>query len=173
MRLKIKNEEKASGISPTSSEMEEALEYLVEKEDSSDEIHRKNLNKKDQLVGRTKAEEVRKVAMESLGATKKRRADEKENVKKEPKRKHSAGSESVAFLLEKREKDTNARAADNELRKVQLELDKRRHNDMLQALQQQQQQQMQAFSMLFQQPREQQQHQTELFLKFCERLDKQ
>ena len=124
MRLKIKNEEKASGISPTSSEIEEALEYLVEKEDSSDEIHRKNLNKKDQLVGRTKAEEVRKVAMESLGATKKRRADEKENVKKEPKRRRSAGSESVAFLLEKREKDTNARAADNELRKVQLELDK-------------------------------------------------
>ena len=57
MRLKIKNEEKASGLSPTSSEIEEALEYLVEEEDSSDEIHRKNLNKKDQLVGRTKAED--------------------------------------------------------------------------------------------------------------------
>ena len=63
----------ASGISPTRSELEEALEYLMEKEDSSDEIHRNNLNKKDELVERTKAEEVRKVAMESLGARKKRK----------------------------------------------------------------------------------------------------
>jgi len=127
----------ASGISPTRSELEEALEYLMEKEDSSDEIHRKNLNKKDELVGRTKAEEDRKVARESVGATKKRRANEKENVNKEPKRRRSAGSETVAFLREKKtEKDTNARAADNELRKAQLELDTRRHNDMLQVLQQ-------------------------------------
>ena len=146
MRLQIKNEEKASGISLTRSELQEALEYLIEKEDSSDEIRRNNLNKKDELVERTKTEEVRKVAMESLGATKKRRADEKEIANKEPKQRRSAGSETVAFLREKTEKDTNARAADNELRKAQLELDARRHNDMLQVLQQQQQQQMQAFS---------------------------
>ena len=122
MHLKIQNEEKASEISPTRSELVEALEYLIEKEDSSDEIQRNNLNKKDELVERTKAEEVRKVAMESLGATKKRRADEKENVSKEPKRRRSEGSKTVAFLREKTEKDTNARAADNELRKAQLEL---------------------------------------------------
>ena len=115
------------------------------------------------------------MAMESLGATKKRRADKKENVNKEPKRRRSTGSETVAILREKKiEKDTNARAADNELRKAQLELDTRRHNDMMQVLQQQQQQQqMQAFSMPFQQQREQQQHRTELFLKLFERLDKQ
>ena len=77
------------------------------------------------------------MARESVGATKKRRANEKENVNKEPKRRRSAGSETVAFLREKKtEKDTNARAADNELRKAQLELDTRRHNDMLQVLQQ-------------------------------------
>ena len=105
MRLKMKHEEKANGISPTRSELEEALEYLIEKEDSSDEIHRNNLNKKDELVERTKAEEVRKVAMVRLGATKNRRADEKENVNKEPKRRRSAGSETVAFLREKTEKD--------------------------------------------------------------------
>lgn len=87
-----------SGISPTRSELEEALECLLEKDNSSDEIHRDNLNKKDELVERTKAEEVRKVAMESLGATKKRRVDEKENVNKEPNRRRKAGSETVAFL---------------------------------------------------------------------------
>ena len=52
----MKNEEKASGISPTRSEVEEALEYLSEKEDASDEIHKNNMNRKD---------EVRKVALES------------------------------------------------------------------------------------------------------------
>ena len=87
-----------SGISPTGSELGEALECLIEKDDNSDEIHRHKLHKKDELVERTKAEEVRKVAMESLGATKKRRVDEKENVNKEPNRRPTAGSETVAFL---------------------------------------------------------------------------
>ena len=134
MRLKIKNEEKASGISPTRSELEEALEYLIEKEDASDEIHKNNLNKKDDLVEREKAEEVRKVAMESLGATKRRKEDEKENSNKEPKRRRSAGSDTVAFLREKSEKEMEARAADCELRKAQVELEAKKHNDMLQVL---------------------------------------
>ena len=42
--------------------------------------------------------------MESLGATKKRRADEKENANKEPKRRRSAGSETVTILREKNRK---------------------------------------------------------------------
>ena len=172
MRLKIKNEEKASGISPTRSELEEALEYLIEKEDASDEILRNNLNKKDDLVEREKAEEVRKVAMESLGATKKRKEDEKENSDKQPKRRRSAGSDTVTFLREKSEREMETRAADIELRKAQVELEEKKHNDMLQLLQQQQQQQMQAFSMLFQQQQQQQQQQAELFLKLFERLDK-
>ena len=57
MRVKIKkNEEKASGISPTRSEVEEALEYLIEKEDASDEIHKNNRNRKDGMAEREKAE---------------------------------------------------------------------------------------------------------------------
>ena len=67
MRTKTKNEEKASGISPTRSEVEEELEYLIEKEDASDEIRKNNMNRKNYVAEREKAEEVRKVAMESLG----------------------------------------------------------------------------------------------------------
>ena len=102
-RMKIKNEEKASGISPTRSEVEEALEYLIEKEDACDEIHQNNMNRKDDMAEREKAEEVWKVAMESLGTTKRRKEDEKENSMdcKQPKRRRSAGSETVAYLREK------------------------------------------------------------------------
>lgn len=78
MRTKIKNEEKASGISPTRSEVEEALEHLIEKEDASGEIHKNNMNRKDDVAEREKAEEVRKVALWSLGTTKRRKENQKE-----------------------------------------------------------------------------------------------
>ena len=155
-RMKIKNEEKASGISPTRSEVEEALQYLIEKEDACDEIHKNNMNTKDDMAEREKAKEVRKVAMESLGTTKRRKEDEKENSVdcKQPKRKRSAVSETVAYLLEKSEKERQGRAEEIELRKAQLELEqKKKHNDVLQVLQQQQQQ-------------------AELFLKLFEKLEK-
>ena len=131
MRIKIKNEEKASGISPTRSEVEEALEYLIEKEDASDEIHKNNMNRKDDMAEREKAKEVRKVAMESLGTTKRRKEDEKENSVdcKQPKRKHSAVSETVAYLREKSEKERQGRAEEIELRKAQLEVERKKHNN--------------------------------------------
>ena len=174
MRTKIKTEEKASGISPTRSEVEEALEYLIEKEDASDEIHKNNMNRKDDMAEREKAEEVRKVAMESLGTTKRRKEDEKENSVdcKQSKRRRSAGSETVAYLREKSEKERQGRAEEIELRKAQLDLEQKKHNDVLQVLQQQQQQQMQAFTMLFQQQQQQQQQQAELFLKLFEKIEK-
>lgn len=64
------------------------------------------MNSKDDLAEREKVEEVGKVAMESLGATKRRKEDENENsVDKQPKRRCSAGSETMAFLREKSEKE--------------------------------------------------------------------
>lgn len=64
------------------------------------------MNRKDDLAEREKVEEVGKVAMESLGATKRRKEDENENsVDKQPKRRCSAGSETMAFLREKSEKE--------------------------------------------------------------------
>lgn len=95
-----------------------------------------------------------KVAMEGLGATKKGWSIQPKNQSED-----SVGNETVAFLWE------NSRPSEIELRKAQLELEARKHNDMSQKLQQQQQQQM-----LFQQL--QQQQQAEHFLKLFKRLDK-
>ena len=130
-RMKIKNEEKASGISPTRSEVEEVLEYLIEKEDACDEIHKNNMHRKDDMAEREKAKEVRKVAMESLGTTKRRKEDEKENSVdcKQPKRRRSAGSETVAYLREKSEKERQGSVGEIELRKAQLELERKKHNN--------------------------------------------
>ena len=46
-----KNEEKASGISPTKSGLEDELGYLIGK-DASDEINNHSLNKKDNFKER-------------------------------------------------------------------------------------------------------------------------
>lgn len=67
----------------------------------------------------------------------------------------------------KRAKKKDGRAEEIDLRKAQLELEQKKHNEFLQVLQQQQQQQMQAFKMLFQQ-----QQQAELFLKLFQKLEK-
>ena len=90
------------------------------------------MNRKDDIAEREKAEEVRKVAMESLGTTKRRKEDEKENSvdSKLPKRRRSAGSETVAYLREKSEKERQGRAEEIELRKAQLELEQKKHNDV-------------------------------------------
>ena len=98
------------------------------------------------MAEREKAEEVRKVAMESLGTTKKRKEDEKENAVdcKQPKRRRSAESETVAYLREKSEKERQGRAEEIELRKAQLELERKKT----------------------------QQQQAELFLKLFEKLEK-
>ena len=114
------------------------------------------------------------MAMESLGTTKRRKGDEKENSVdcKQPKKRRSTGSETVAFLREKSEKERQGRAEEMELRKAQFELEQKKHNDFLQLLQQQQQQQMQAFAMLFQQQQQQQQQQADLLLKLFEKVEK-
>ena len=82
------------------------------------------------MAEREKAEEVRKVAMESLGTTKKRKEDEKENAVdcKQPKRRASAESETAAYLREKSEKERQGRAEEIEVRKAQLELERKKHN---------------------------------------------
>ena len=92
------------------------------------------MNRKDDMAEREKAEEVRKVAMESLGTTKRRKEDENlENSVdcKQPKRRRSAGSETVAYLQEKSEKERQGSAEEIELRKGQLELEQKKQNDFL------------------------------------------
>ena len=126
-----KNEEKASGISPTKSGLEDELGYLIGK-DASDEINNHSLNKKDNFKER-RLKRWQRWPWKVWEPQKKQRVI---NSTKEPKWRLSVGNETVAFLWE------NSRPSEIELRKAQLELEARKHNDMSQKLQQQQQQQM-------------------------------
>ena len=49
MRRKLKNEVKQSGIAPQMSECEQALEYIIEKEDAAEELHNDDLEMKKTL----------------------------------------------------------------------------------------------------------------------------
>ena len=69
LRKKIKNEEKASGIETDMTNLEKALEDLIEREDAAESEQRVVDDQKKQ--DRENATDMRKRAMESIGQTKK------------------------------------------------------------------------------------------------------
>ena len=80
----MKREEKESGIETDMTEVEMALEELIEKEDATETEQRvvENQKKVKDSQDRENAESVRKKAMERLGQTQKRKADEGEKRRK-------------------------------------------------------------------------------------------
>lgn len=84
LRNKLKREEKESGIETDMTEVEMALEELIEKEDAAETEQKvvENQKKVKDSQDRENAESVRKKAMERLGQTQKRKADEGENEEK-------------------------------------------------------------------------------------------
>ena len=81
LRNKLKREEKESGIETDMTEVEMALEELIEKEDAAETEQRvvENQKKVKDSQDRENAESVRKKAMERLGQMHKRKADEGES----------------------------------------------------------------------------------------------
>lgn len=71
LRKKIKNEEKASGIETDMTNLENALEDLIEREDAAESENRAVDGQRKQ--DRENAADMRNRAMESLGQTKKRK----------------------------------------------------------------------------------------------------
>jgi len=69
---------KESGISPTKTELDEAIEQIIAMEESANEQHDlENGEKRDKMEGdRLKAEEMHRTAMETLGKTQKRKSEE-------------------------------------------------------------------------------------------------
>ncbi|KAK2552518.1 hypothetical protein P5673_026359 [Acropora cervicornis] len=99
LRKKIKNEEKASGIETEMTNLENALEDLIEREDAAESENRAVDDQKKQ--DRENAADMRNRAMESLGQTKKRKeSDDIENEGRKLK-KRSNGNATVAYLREK------------------------------------------------------------------------
>lgn len=75
-KAKVREEENASGISCEESELDQALEEIVEKEKLAGEKSSETKSKeKEEKEEKTAAEEHRKMAMERLSQTKKRKAE--------------------------------------------------------------------------------------------------
>lgn len=101
LRTKLKTEERESGIKTDMTEVEVALEELIEKEDAAETEQRVvDSQKMNSSQDRENAENIRKKAMERLGQTQKRQADEGESKGKKRKRR-SNGSDTLNFLREK------------------------------------------------------------------------
>ena len=121
LRNKLKREEKER---TDMTEVEMALEELIEKEDAAETEHRvvENQKKVKDSQDRENAESVRKKAMERLGQTQKRKADEGENEGKK-KKKRSSGSDTLNFLREKNEQVQEMQKQELELKRQQLEVE--------------------------------------------------
>ena len=140
LRTKLKKEERESGIE---TEVEVALEELIEKEDAAETERRIVDNKKiKNSQDREDAENIRNKAMERLGQTQKREADEGESVGRK-KRKRSSGSDTLSFLREKNEQVQAIQKEEFDLRRQQLELESKKQDNFMQVMLHQQQQQQQ------------------------------
>ena len=77
-KQKMRDEEKASGISPEPTELDRAVEEIIQLEETA-EMEQQTSNgaqKEKEETDRQKAENMRKTAMEKLGGTRKRAAEE-------------------------------------------------------------------------------------------------
>ena len=139
LREKLKAEKKASGIETDMTETEQALEEITEREDEA-ENEESNVNEakaKEKQADKAKAEDIRKIAMERLGETKKRKADEENTGKK---KKRSNGNDTIVYLREKNEMLQQLKKEELEMKKKEVELEGKKHEDMMRLIHNQQQQ---------------------------------
>ena len=112
-KKKDREEISASGIDPEMDEKSELLEEILEKMESTVPINLSKKKKDDE--DKHTAEEVRKLAMETLGNTQKRKGEnaaEKVAIKK-----RRSGNEAVEFLKERIQQEYELRRAEIEARK--------------------------------------------------------
>ena len=150
-------EERASGISPEMSEIDKLLEQIIERFEESDRESgdKGEQGERSKTEDRKKAEEMRKLSMEKLGETLKRKGEEDGGATP---RKRASGSETIVYLREKAERDFDLRKEELETRKMDQTQQLQMFQYMQQQLQQQQQQQMQL--------------QTQLLMTLIEKLSK-
>ena len=142
-KAKVREEENASGISCEESELDQALEEIVEKEKLAGE--KSSETKSKEKEEKTAAEEHRKMAMERLSQTKKRKA-ENETSGSHAKKSRRSSSDIVEYLKQKHERESDQRKEEVELRKKELEASvehQKQQNDMMKKFMEQQHQQTQ------------------------------
>ena len=149
-------EERASGINPEYSELDDLLNDINERKHEGEIRENQNSEEKNKKVDkeRAEAEQVRRMSMESLSETKKHLStsastDELE-VSPPTKRPRSSGGDTIMYLREKSEKDFALREEELRLKRAELEAAKERDSHLQQqsALMLQQCQQQSAAMML-------------------------
>ena len=114
----MRDEEKASGIDTDLSDVEKALEEIVEKEAVVEETAQNDKKK----VDNAKAAEMRYKALENLGGTQKRqRKDKVENDTAPSAKRRRSGSDTVAYLRGKNDLMQKWKMEEMQLRKQRLE----------------------------------------------------
>ena len=131
-KTKIRNEEKASVISPEITELYMLLEEILAlEEEMVTQIHTQD--KVSEEKGKAQAQEMRKKALKRLGETQKRKAYQGEEHVQQKKHRTS-GSETIAYLRQRAEENM----------KIKVE-EQQAQRDMQVSFQQQQQQMLHAF----------------------------
>ena len=123
-KAKMRKEEAASGITVEEiSELDPLICGIIERQRMVEEAQESNANWKENDADKKTAEEMRKIAMERHGETRKR-SEEEDNTDKKVKRRKSGG-DAVEFLREKAQME-------KELRKEEIAIKKRNRNKWLQ-----------------------------------------
>lgn len=122
---KLREEEKASGIEVETSELDNLLEEIIEREKNAKakiESQDMDKNKKAEKEKAT-AEEVRKQAMERMGDTKKREnSNDESGVANGKKKVRRSTNDAIDYLKQKSTKDHDLKEKELDLRKRELEL---------------------------------------------------
>ena len=177
-KKKNREEEKSSGTAPPDlTDIERGIQDIISK---FEDISLRVTDKQD--AEKTKAEEMRRKSLETFSETRKRsleNADDDESPKASSVRRRSSGSETMAFLRMKSEKDAELRQQELALKTQEVNLQKQLMQEQQKTLSdcmsqiakqnqasQQQQQQMMLAQMQFQQ------QQSQVFAALIEKLSK-
>ena len=151
---KRNKEEKASGVDVEHTELDDLLLDIFERQNQAeaDAVEASDTKNKKLDQEKLAAEETRRVSVERLSETKKRQNDsESDDISPKTKKSRSSGSDTVAYLRDKTDKDFVLRGEEISLRKEELELNKSREEAsqrQLQMLIQNSQQQTNALMLL-------------------------
>lgn len=150
-------EERASGISPPElTAVEKLLSELVEKFREADMTGDDKATKKKAEQSKMKGEEMRRMSMEKLGETSKRRK-ESSGEETTPKRSRASGRETLVYLREKGERELAMKKEEMAM----LVKESEQRDKIQETLLQQQQATQQLFANMFDQFQRQQQQQQE------------
>ena len=179
-KKKMADEEKSSGtIPPELTDLEIGIREIIEKfEDFSLHVADKDLSKQD--ADKKKAEDMRLKSLETFSETRKRSLDQDDDESpKSSGKRRSSGSETMAFLRMKAEKDSELRQQELKVKSDEVKLQQKLMQEQQKTLaecmgqiskqqqaSQQQQQQMMVAQMQFQQ------QQTQVFAALIEKLSK-